>query len=102
MDQISELEELVLMAAAALGDDAYGLGVRDLLDREGRSATLATIHSALYRLENKGLLRSRLGGATEERGGRSKRIFEPTSTGFATLRDRRALRNGLYRLIPGI
>lgn len=100
---LGELEEMVLLAVAALGENAYGLQVQEMLEQEGgRSPQLATIHSTLYRLEGKGLLRSRMGGATSERGGRSKRLFQVTSLGMDAVRAKREAREGLYRLIPGL
>jgi len=100
---LGEFEELILLSVAALGGDAYGLTVQELLEREaGRSVTLATVHSALYRLEKKGMLRSRMGGATAERGGRSKRMFDITASGHRALDARLIARDRLRSLIPDL
>ncbi len=49
---LGEFEELVLLAVASLKEGAYGLEVQRVLDEEARrSVALATVHSALYRLE---------------------------------------------------
>lgn len=98
---IGELEELVLLAVSALPDEAYGVTVRRLLkERAERDVTLGTVHSTLHRLEDKGLLRSELGGATGKRGGRRKRLYTITSTGVAAAAESRAARDSIRRIIP--
>lgn len=84
---LGELEMLVLLAVQRLGDDAYGILVLEELERTAnRRLTRGTIYSTLQRLEDKGLLASRLGEATPERGGRAKRYYDVTSTGVAAMR----------------
>lgn len=100
---LGEFEELVLLAVAALQQEAYGLAVQELLRRDAkRKVTLATVHSALYRLEKKGLLRSHMGGATRERGGRSKRLFTITAAGRNAVLEKRQVRERIWNLIPDI
>ena len=84
---LGEFEELVLTLAAALQDDAYGAAISDeIVTRLKREVTLSAVHVTLYRLEDKAYLRSRVGGATNERGGRRKRIYTVTSGGLAVLK----------------
>jgi len=98
-----EFEELVMLAVAALTTNAYGLAIQELLAGEGiRTVGLATVHSALYRLEKKGLLKSELGGATKERGGRSKRLFRLTASGREMLVEKREARDQIWALIPDL
>ncbi len=102
-NSIGELEELVLLAVSALPDEAYGVTVRRLLkERAERDVTLGTVHSTLHRLEDKGLLKSELGGATGKRGGRRKRLYSVTGGGVAAVADSRASRENIRRLIPRI
>jgi DNA-binding PadR family transcriptional regulator len=94
---LGEFEEVVLLTVAVLGDGAYGVAITDELDRQtGRSVSLSAVHAALHRLEEKGMLKSRLGEATAERGGRRKRLFTVTVLGSRTLGDIRAVRNRLW------
>ena len=73
---LGDLERLVLLAVVRLGDGAYGAEIqRELGDRTRRAVTPGTIYPTLDRLEKKGLLRSWMGAATAERGGRSKRHY---------------------------
>ena len=100
---IGEFEELVLLAAGMLYDDAYGLAIVDLLEREtGRTIMISSVHKALVRLEDKGYLKSRLGGATELRGGREKRLYTLTRAGTSALNQSRELRNSMWKQIPKV
>ena len=97
---LGEFEELVLLAVASLKDEAYGLEVQRVLrDEAQRSVALATVHSALYRLEKKGYVASALGGATRQRGGRRKRLFTVTGGGLRTLTETRAVREHLWQRV---
>lgn len=98
---LGEFEELVLTMVGVLQDDAYGAAIAEELDRKlKRRINLSAVHVTLYRLEDKGYLKSRVGGATAERGGRRKRIFTLTSAGLAVLRTMQEARMGLWKLIP--
>ena len=96
---LGEFEELVLLTVAALGDDAYGVSIQqDIETRCKRSISIGALHSTITRLEEKGFLKSWLGGATAERGGRSKRFFEVTQSGKKALTESKSLRDELWGL----
>ena len=98
---LGEFEELVLLTVAALGTEAYGASVgQDIVERTGRPVQLSAVHVALYRLEEKGLVSSEMGGSTAERGGRRKRLFTITSSGLRVLGEIREVREELWKLIP--
>ncbi|MEM9328427.1 MAG: PadR family transcriptional regulator [Bacteroidota bacterium] len=100
---IGEFEELCLLVAGILGEDAYGISVkREVEVRSGRSVTISTIHATLIRLEKKGLLASRMGGASESRGGRAKRLFELTAAGKQAILEVRDLRNQMWKDLPNV
>lgn len=87
---IGEFEQLVLMAVMHAGDEAYGVPVHaEIRHRTGRDPSLAAVYKTLDRLEIKGLLASRVGKPTPERGGRRKQYYALTSAG------RKALRNSV-------
>lgn len=68
-DYLGEFEELVLTMVAVLKEDAYGAAIaEEIASRLKRSVNLSAVHVTLYRLEDKGLVRSRMGGETNERG----------------------------------
>ena len=92
---------MVLLALIRLGDDAYGVPIcHEIEKRTGREAALGSVYAALERLEEKGLVTSRLGDATAVRGGRAKRYFRATAQGLNDVREtQRALMN-LWRGLP--
>jgi DNA-binding PadR family transcriptional regulator len=98
---LGEFEELILTLVAALQDDAYGAAIADEIEKKlTRDITLSAVHVTLYRLEDKGLIKSKLGGATNERGGRRKRIFTITSAGLAMLKAMKEARLNLWNMVP--
>jgi PadR family transcriptional regulator, regulatory protein PadR len=100
-EYLGEFEELVLMMVGALQEDAYGAAISDEIEsRLKRDVNLSAVHVTLYRLEDKGYIRSSLGGATKERGGRRKRIYTITSAGVAMLRAMKEARIDLWKMIP--
>ncbi|HEY4654414.1 MAG TPA: PadR family transcriptional regulator [Cyclobacteriaceae bacterium] len=100
---LGEFEELCLLAVAVLQDDAYGVSIKEEIDhRTRRNTTISTIHSTLIRLERKGFLKSKMGGATDERGGRAKRLFEITAFGKKAINEARILRNNMWKDIPDL
>lgn len=97
---IGELEELILLTAAALKEEAYGVAiVAEIKETTGREMNIGAIHTVLRRLEGKGFMKSHLGGATNERGGRRKRIYTLTHAGQATLDQAYEIRSRLYKRI---
>lgn len=100
---LGEFEELVLLAVGILFDDAYGLGIADELEKKtGRNIMISSVHKALIRLEDKGYLKSHMGGATQVRGGRDKRLYTLTQAGKKVLNQSRELRNSMWKEIPKI
>jgi PadR family transcriptional regulator PadR len=100
-EYLGEFEELILMMVGALQEDAYGAAIADEIEsRLRRDVNLSAVHVTLYRLEDKGYIRSSLGGATKERGGRRKRIYTITSAGLAMLRAMKEARIDLWKMIP--
>lgn len=98
---IGELEELILLAVWILDGDGYGISVKNEVERHtGRSILLGAIHITLYRLQDKGLLESQLGGSSEKRGDRRKRLFRITKKGMEQLRVSQEVRQKMWNLIP--
>ncbi len=100
-EYLGEFEELILTLVAALQDDAYGAAIAEEIEtRMKRDVNLSAVHVTLYRLEDKGHIKSSLGGGTKERGGRRKRIYTITSAGMAMLRAMKESRVELWKLVP--
>lgn len=100
---LGELEELVLLMVGVLHDEGYGVSIKAEIEKQtGRIINISALHSSLKRLEDKGYVRSRLGGATATRGGRRKRFFELTISGKAALDQIHLVRSQLWQQIPKI
>ncbi|WAC14789.1 PadR family transcriptional regulator [Dyadobacter pollutisoli] len=94
---LGEFEEIVLLTVAALDGNAYGVVLtHEIAEQTGRSVRLNQIHSALQRLEEKGMVKSDMGEPTAERGGRRKRLYSVTAYGQRTLQQVREVRENLW------
>lgn len=97
---LGEFELVVMLTIIRLGENAYGVPIaREIEQQTGRSVTFGTVYATLERLQKKGFVRSILGEATPERGGRAKRYFLITSTGLQIVR---ATKQKLTRLWRGL
>ncbi len=83
---LGEFEQIVLLAILRLGEEAYGVTIRqEIAACTGREPAPGALYTTLDRMEGKGLVRSWLGDATPQRGGRAKRYFTVTKIGRASL-----------------
>jgi DNA-binding PadR family transcriptional regulator len=99
-EYLGQLELMVLLAAIRPAKDAYGVLIsREIAEKSGREVALASVYAALERLEKKGLVASRLGEPTAERGGKARMYFKPTALG---LREARDAQETLIRLSSGL
>ncbi len=98
---LGEFQEIVMLSILILEKNAYGVTIQEEIDhRMKRSISRGALHTALTRLEEKGFIQSDYGAPTSERGGRRKRFYEVTNSGLETLREAKALREGMWGLIP--
>lgn len=97
---LGEFEQMVLSAVLRLGEQAYGAAIlTEIAAQTGRHVSSGALYVTLDRLEDKGLIETRRGDPTPERGGRPKRFVRVTRDGLAALRD---VRQALLRLWRGI
>lgn len=100
---LGELEELILLMVALIGRDAYGVSITEELEKQtGRVISISASHAALHRLEEKGFVKSKMGGASIERGGRRKRLFQITAYGRQTLLEIRDMRSTIWIQLSNI
>ncbi len=98
--KLGEFEELVLLTVVVLSQDAYGVEIkRELEDRLNEQLSVGSIQSALKRMEDKGLLTSKFGEATNKRGGKRKRIYAATPYAQNVLAEIKEIRAGLWSSI---
>lgn len=100
-DHLGEFEELVLLITTLLKDDAYGLAICDKVkEQTGRVVAIGAVHATIARLEAKGYVTTTVGGSTNKRGGRRKRLVTLTSTGRKALVESRDTKLNLWTQIP--
>ncbi len=100
---LGAFEELVLLVVGSLTDKAYGVTIKEALEEQtGRAPSIGALHSALYRLEDKGYITSTEGGATTERGGRRKKFYKLTASGRKALEAAHELRMVFSSRVPGL
>ncbi len=79
---IGEFEYVLITAAAGIGENAYGAAIREEIESAtGRRCSIGALYTTIERLEKKGLLKTWMGEATPQRGGRSKRMVRVTPKG---------------------
>jgi DNA-binding PadR family transcriptional regulator len=84
---LGSLELVILLAVTRLGDDAYGLAIReDVSNRTGHDYSVGAIYTTLERLAEKGLVSTRMSDPLPVRGGRARRHFKVTAAGQRALR----------------
>lgn len=98
--RLGEFEEVVLLAAAVLRQEASAVSMQALLrERADRKIGLGSLYGALDRLERKGYLVSDVRD-TLRPGERRKRFFDLTRDGLAALGATRSIRQQLWADIP--
>jgi len=101
MDFITRLEEIILMAIWRLNDNAYGVTInKEVSKRAGKNYSMGALYFTLDQLFKKGYVSKFIGGATQERGGRSKIYYKLSFEGEKALREARELQESLWEGIP--
>lgn len=98
---LGEFQEIVMLSIMILDENAYGVSIQeDVSKRTDRKVSRGALHTALSRLEEKGLINSMYGEPTAERGGRRKRYYQVSNKGRASLQEIKQLRQSMWQLIP--
>ncbi len=98
---IGALEEIILLIVIVLNDSAYAVSISEEYSKQfNKTISIPAIHTVLRRLEEKGLIKSRVGGSTNLRGGRSKRIYSITNVGYQLAKDLNKQRETLWSMAP--
>jgi PadR family transcriptional regulator PadR len=85
---LGEFEYLIITAAASLGENAYSAAIRnEIVCATGRKCSLGALYTTVDRLVAKGLLKTAMGEATPQRGGRAKRMILVTAEGARAAED---------------
>jgi PadR family transcriptional regulator, regulatory protein PadR len=98
---LGEFEEVVLLTVAVLHGNAYGIAIKEDIERRlKRNVSVGAMRTALRRLEDKGFLESEFGEATAVRGGKRKRYHKVTPFGKKALDYVKDSRRKLWDAIP--
>jgi len=85
---LGEFEYVLITAAAGLGENAYGAAIREEIESTaGRKCSMGALYTTIDRLETKGLLKTWMGEATPQRGGRAKRMVRVTAQGVRAAKE---------------
>jgi PadR family transcriptional regulator PadR len=85
---LGEFEYVLITTAAALGENAYGVAIREQIEAGiKRKCSMGALYTTMDRLEEKGLLRTWVGEATPQRGGRGKRMVRVTAPGVRAAKE---------------
>lgn len=96
---LGEFEELVLLTIAAFDKEAYGVLIKEEIEkRTNRKVSMGAMYTSLSRLEAKKFITSSWGDSIPERGGKRKRLFAITNAGKESLMEAKRVRDGLYSL----
>ena len=103
MKLLSRIEEIILVAIWRLGDQAYGMTIRDeVIQATGKEWLLGAIYGPLGRLYKNGLIDPRKGEPTKERGGRAKVYYRLTQEGVKALEEVQRVNAYLWRDMPDL
>ncbi|MCQ8118213.1 PadR family transcriptional regulator [Methylomonas rosea] len=83
---MGDLERFILLAILNNRNNSYGVEIRqDIKEKIGKDVSVGALYTTLDRLETKGLIKSREGEATDDRGGRAKKYFQVSALGHNSL-----------------
>ena len=97
MKGLTRKEELTMLSIINLQRNAYLIAITDHLSKiTGKKVSLTSVHLPLSRLEKRGLIESEFGEATAVRGGRRKKIYKVTKSGFEELNEYKRITDMLW------
>jgi DNA-binding PadR family transcriptional regulator len=98
---LSRQEELMLLSIWKLDDNAYGVTIRqNVTDLTGKYWSIGAVYDVLDRLTRKGFVSTAVSEPVKTRGGKSKRYYRITKSGFKALEEVRALQRKAWIDLP--
>lgn len=92
---------MILLTVLKLGEEAYGVPIAREIGRHlGRDVSLGSVYAALERLAAKGLVASKLGDPTPERGGKARRYFRVTKAGLQQMQEMQRVLQQMWSSLP--
>lgn len=98
MRSLTRKEELIMLSILNLKKEAYLIAIVDHLSKvTGKKVSLTSVHLPLGRLEKAGLIASEFGESTAVRGGRRKKIYKITKSGYGLLVEHKRISDILWK-----
>jgi DNA-binding PadR family transcriptional regulator len=95
--RLGEFEQQVLLAGLRIQGEVYAVPVAEEIERAtGRAVSHAAVYIAMQRLEQRGLVTSRLGPRSNRPGGKQKRLYRVTRRAVALLEESRVAYDRLW------
>ena len=103
MRYLSRKEEMVLLIIWRLGNNAYGVPIRDEIIKISKKYwSIGAIHDVLDRLTRLGYVSKKIGESMKERGGRRKSLYKITGEGFEALNELKTANESFWSGLPEI
>ena len=98
---LGEFERAVLLALIKLEERAYGVSIREELEKRlHRAVSFGAVYTTLDRLLEKGMVSSYVGEPTPQRGGRAKKFFRIERQGIDALQHARSKSAAVWAISP--
>ena len=103
MRLLSRSEEIILLAILKLGENAYGVQIRDQIFKDtGDTWSFGSIYMPLDKLTRKEFVSKIKGPPSPERGGKSKFYYKLTDEGIKALQEIQEAQKQMWSGIPDI
>lgn len=90
-------EEVLLLAIWKLEDNAYPVTIRDeVIKMTGKNIVYGALYNSLDYLKKKGMVDSRKGDPTPEKGGKRKIFFSLTKEGIKSLQKTKEFHHSIW------
>ena len=101
MKLLSRAEEIILLTILKLGDNAYGVSIREQIHLDtGDKWSFASIYTPLDKLTKKKYVIKVKGEPSAARGGKSKYLYEVTAEGKQALKEIREAHEQFWAGVP--
>jgi DNA-binding PadR family transcriptional regulator len=95
--RLGDFEQQVLLASLRIQGEVYAVPVAEEIERAtGRAVSHAAVYIAMQRLEQRGLVKSRLGPRSDRPGGKQKRLYTVTRRAVNLLAESREAYDRLW------
>ena len=103
MDMLSRIEEILLLAIWKLEDNAYGITIREQVERDtGTSWMSGAIYAPLNRLKKNGYVQTHRAEGSPPKGGRPRVYYRLTGQGQEKLASLQEVNRSVWLGVPDL